>query len=164
MSKKLFTGIPEYVRITIYSQARYLLSFSNFNRDNDLDDIIQNLLLFYLDKFYKKDIPSEAYVVTSLRNEAKRLRKTKMYEHFGLFCSLEDLTECPEALKITNSFDGVEIDLLTSVVGEHLSDRENLVLKMILDGYSIDQIARTIHIAKASIYKILEKIKKFCKT
>ena len=161
MSNKLFAGIPEYVRITIYSQTRYLLSTSNFKRENDLDDIIQNLLLFYLENFYKKDAPSEAYVVASLQNEAKRLMKTKVRERFGLLFSLDDLTECPDELKVTNHFDRAEINLLISAVAEYLSDKENLVIKMILEGKSIDEIARTIHIAKATIYKIFEKIKNF---
>lgn len=161
MSNKLFAGIPEYVRITIYFQTRYLLSSSNFKRENDLDDIIQDLLLFYLETFYKKDIPSEAYVVTSLQNEAKRLMKTKVRERFGPLFSLEDLTEYPDELKVTNNFDNAEINLLISTVAEHLSDKENLVIKMILEGKSIDEIARTIHIAKATIYKIFEKIKNF---
>ena len=161
MSNKLFAGIPEYVRITIYSQTRYLLSTSNFKRENDLDDIIQNLLLFYLENFYKKDAPSEAYVVASLQNEAKRLMKTKVRERFGLLFSLEDLTECPDELRVTHHFDRAEINLLISAVAEHLSDKENLVIKMILEGKSIDEIARTIHIAKATIYKIFEKIKNF---
>jgi len=161
MSNKLFAGIPEYVRITIYSQTRYLLSTSNFKRENDLDDIIQDLLLFYLENFYKKDAPSEAYVVASLQNEAKRLMKTKVRERFGLLFSLEDLTECPDELRVTHHFDRAEINLLISAVAEHLSDKENLVIKMILEGKSIDEIARTIHIAKATIYKIFEKIKNF---
>lgn len=161
MSNKLFAGIPEYVRITIYSQTRYLLSTSNFKRENDLDDIIQDLLIFYLENFYKKDAPSEAYVVASLQNEAKRLMKTKVRERFGLLFSLEDLTECPDELRVTHHFDRAEINLLISAVAEHLSDKENLVIKMILEGKSIDEIARTIHIAKATIYKIFEKIKNF---
>lgn len=161
MSNKLFDGIPEYVKITIYSQTRYLLSSSNFKRENDLDDIIQDLLLFYLEKFYKKDAPSEAYVVISLQNEAKRLMKTKVHERFGLLFSLEDLTECPDELRVTHHFDRAEINLLISAVAEHLSDKENLVIKMILEGKSIDEIARTIHMAKATIYRIFEKIKNF---
>lgn len=87
--------------------------------------------------------------------------KTKVRERFGLLFSLEDLTECPDKLKVTNHFDSTEINLLISAVAEHLSDKENLVIKMILEGKSIDEIARTIHIAKATIYKIFEKIKNF---
>ncbi len=161
MINKLFIGIPNYVKFTIFSQVRYLLNSPNFNRNNDLEDIIQELLLFYLDKFYKKDVPSEAYIVKSIQNEAKRLMKTKVRERFGLSFSLEDLTECPDELMVTSHFESAEINLLLSAISKNLSYKENLVIKMILDGKTIDDIARTNHMAKATIYKIFEKIKNF---
>lgn len=161
MTNKLFDGIPQYVKITIYSQTRYLLRSFRYNRENDRDDIIQDLLLFYLENFHKKDIPSEAYVVASLQNEAKRLIKTKVRERFGLLFSLDDLMDTPDELKVTDSYDRSEINLLISAVAVHLSDKENLAIKLILEGKTIDEIARTIHMAKSTIYKIFEKIKNF---
>lgn len=62
MIKELFTDIPEYVRITIYSQTRRLLNYSFFDSSVDREDILQSLLLlFYIEKFRNKDIPSEFY-------------------------------------------------------------------------------------------------------
>lgn len=161
MSKKLFDGIPEYVRITIYAQTGRLLRNSHFIRDNDLEDIVQDLLLFYLERFHLRSIPSEAYVVVSLQNEAKRMLKTKMRERFGLSVCLEDITECPEALKVSNALAHSEINLLISSVAKHLSDRENQVLELILEGKTLDDIAKKYHISKNTIYKILDKLKKF---
>lgn len=48
--KHIFDGLPEYVRITILSQIRRLLSTSLFNYE-DREDLIQDLLLFYLKRF-----------------------------------------------------------------------------------------------------------------
>ena len=163
MTNKLFDGIPQYVKITIYSQTRYLLRSFRYNRENDRDDIIQDLLLFYLENFHKKDIPSEAYVVASLQNEAKRLIKTKVRERFGLLFSLDYLMDTPEELIVTNKFNDIEINLLISAVSDHLSDKENLIIKMILEGKTSDEITRFVHISKTTIYKTFEKIKIFLK-
>lgn len=54
MHQGLFVGIPEYVRIIIYSQTRKLLATSLYQRDNDMEDIVQDLLLFYLEKFIRR--------------------------------------------------------------------------------------------------------------
>lgn len=163
MNKKLFDGIPEYVRITIYAQTGRLLRNSNFIRTNDLDDIIQDLLLFYLENFHLRSIPSKAYVVTSLQNKAKRILKTKVRERFGLSFCLEDITECPEALGICDTFSYSETNLFIASISRHLSDKENQIIKMILDGKTLDDIAKNFHISKNSIYKLFDKIKNFCK-
>lgn len=152
--------MPEYVRITIYSQIRRLLSTSCFIRENDLDDITQDLILYYLEKFYQRKIPSEAYVVTSLQNEAKKLLRTKVRQRFGLYCSLEDLEEQGKTLKIDGGFEHCEMNLIISNAAKHLSERENHIIKMIGDGHTIDDISKHYHISKNTIYKIFEKIKK----
>ncbi len=160
MSNKLFTGIPEYVRVTIYSQTSRLLSNSNFIRGNDLEDVIQDLLLFYLETFYKKKIPSEAYVVKSIQNEAKRLLKAKVCEHFGLFVSLEDMDFCPDELKTSGGFENLGINLTVSEIACQLSERENLILEMIMKDHSLKEVTEEFHISKNTIYKLFEKIKK----
>lgn len=59
--KHIFDGLPEYVRITILSQIRRLLSTSLFNYE-DREDLIQDLLLFYLKRFYSIPNLDEALV------------------------------------------------------------------------------------------------------
>lgn len=93
MYDKLFDGIPDYVRITIFSCVRKLSTFANFNNHEDVQDLVQELLLFYIEHFYQREIPSDAYVVASLQNYAKKLLKTKMREPFGLFVYLDDEEE-----------------------------------------------------------------------
>ena len=85
MYDKLFVGIPDYVRITIFSCVRKLSTFANFNNHEDIQDLVQELLLFYIEHFHQREIPSDVYVVASLQNYAKKLLKTKMREPFGLF-------------------------------------------------------------------------------
>lgn len=50
MNLNIFNGLPQYVRITILSQIRRLLSTPIFSYE-DREDLIQELLLFYLKRF-----------------------------------------------------------------------------------------------------------------
>ena len=53
MYDKLFDGIPDYVRITIFSCVRKLSTFTNFNNHEDVQDLVQELLLFYIEHFHQ---------------------------------------------------------------------------------------------------------------
>ena len=160
MKNELFKGIPDYVRITIYSQTRYLMSFPFIYQSNDCDDIIQSLLLFYLSTFYRKKIVNEAYVVSSIRNEARRIIRTKMQDHFGPFFSLEDIVETPDEPINSSFFDKYEIDFIISSCIRNLSSKEISVIDKIYQGYSLEEITKEMHISKNTIYKIFEKIRK----
>ncbi len=162
MIKELFSDIPEYVRITIYTQTRRLLNYSFFDSSFDREDILQSLLVFYIEKFRNKDIPSESYVVTSIKNEATRLIKVKMREHLDLLISLDDIVETHEFIDNSANFHNKEFNVLISAISKQLDERERIVLKMILDGKTLDEISKNIHISKNTIYKIFNKIQKFC--
>lgn len=72
MNINVFDGLPKYVRITVLSQIRRLLSSGLFNCD-DTEDLTQEILLFYLKRFYHDPDPDEALVVHSLRQYASNL-------------------------------------------------------------------------------------------
>ena len=163
MYRDVFSGIPEYVRITICSQVKKLSNTIYFTSDNDKDDIIQDLLLFYIEQFYKKPIPSEAYVVTSLRNEAKKLIRTKVRKRFGLFLSLEDIDFGNGLATDGQEFNRCEWNMMLCQMTASLSEKEKSIISLILAEKSLDEIARTVHVSKATIYKLFEKIRIFCK-
>ena len=163
MRNELFKGIPDYVRITIYSQTSYLMSFPFIYQSNDCDDIIQSLLLFYLSTFYRKKIINEAYVVASIRNEARRIIRTKVREHFGPCFSLDDIVDTSDEPIIYNFFDKYDIDFILSSCLKRLTDEENSIIDKIYQGYSLEEIAKEKHISKNTIYKIFEKMRKIIK-
>lgn len=73
MKPPIFNGLPEYVRITILSQVRRLLSTPLFGYE-DREDLTQDLLLFYLKRFYVvPNPPDEALVVHGLKQYATNL-------------------------------------------------------------------------------------------
>ena len=89
MNLKIFNGLPTYVRITILSQIRRLLSTSVFNKE-DCEDIAQDLLLFYLKRFYTIPDADEALVVHSLKQYAINLLKKQCNRKDYLNSSFEE--------------------------------------------------------------------------
>lgn len=162
MYDKLFDGIPDYVRITIFSCVRKLSTFTNFNNHEDVQDLVQELLLFYIEHFHQREIPSDAYVVASLQNYAKKLLKTKMREPFGLFVYLDDEEEY-FSISSEDNYQQSELKALVKKAEQKLSPREMLVLDMILEDKTLEEITHKIHISKNTIYKIFEKLKKSLK-
>ena len=69
MNLDIFSGLPRYVRLTVYTQIRRLLTTGLFNYE-DQEDIAQDLLLFYLKKFYEVPDVDEALVVHALKQYA----------------------------------------------------------------------------------------------
>ena len=51
MNLDIFSGLPRYVRLTVYTQTRRLLSTQYFSYE-DREDIMQDLL-YYLEQYYK---------------------------------------------------------------------------------------------------------------
>lgn len=90
--KHIFDGLPEYVRITILSQIRRLLSTSLFNYE-DREDLIQDLLLFYLKRFYSIPNLDEALVVHALKQYASNLLAKRYHRRDFLCSSLADYAD-----------------------------------------------------------------------
>lgn len=88
MNPNIFNGLPTYVRITTLSQIRRLLSTPLFSSD-DKEDLTQDLLLFYLKRFYEIPDPDEALVVHSIKQYATNLL-TQRYHRRDFFIFLID--------------------------------------------------------------------------
>lgn len=164
MTPQVMDGIPTYVKISIYAQVRRLLSTPYFNSQNDREDLIQDLLLFYVAKFSKRiDEIDEALVVVSIRNYASNLLRSRFRQRIFLHSSLENMMEdgheddfayhATEALTF-------ETQKSLETILQSLDEREQQILMMIADGLSLNEIARRIKVSKNTIYKIFEKIKK----
>lgn len=159
MLTNIFAGIPDYVRITILAQVKLLMKTNLFS-ENDKEDVIQDLLLFYIKQFYKKTVPDEAYVVTSIQNQAKILIRTKVRRHFGLFLSLDDLDI---QLSAKDEFKSREVQIMFKQILDMLSEKEKPIILQLASGKSIEEVSRERHVAKITIYKLFEKIRNFSK-
>ena len=156
------TGLPAFVQITIVRETNFLLSHSLFSKD-EKDDIIQDLILYYLERFHRRTDFDEAYIVASLKNQALKLLRTKARQRFGLFLSLDDMETLPTGLIGDGGFSEIGFRILLSELSYGLKDKEQLILEMVQEGYSLDEIAKNYHISKNTIYKLFEKIKEIYK-
>ena len=89
MNSNIFSGLPEYVRMTILSQIRRLLSTPLFSYE-DREDILQDLLLFYLKRFYEVPDADEALVVHAVKRYASDLLIKRYQRRDFLYSSLAD--------------------------------------------------------------------------
>lgn len=157
MNLKIFNGLPTYVRITILSQIRRLLSTSLFNYE-DSEDIAQELLLFYLKRFYTIPDVDEALVVHSLKQYTTNLLKKRCNRRDYLHSSLDYDTFDEEFFLATQDYDNITKTTL-SMYAEQFDDREKQIFELLYEGYSANQISATLHIHKRVIRRFVEKLR-----
>ena len=157
MNFKIFNGLPAYVRITILSQIRRLLSTSLFNYE-DSEDIAQELLLFYLKRFYTIPDVDEALVVHSLKQYTTNLLKKRCNRRDYLHSSLDYDTFDEEFFLATQDYDNITKTTL-SMYAEQFDDKEKQIFELLYEGYSANQISATLHIHKRVIRRFVEKLR-----
>lgn len=86
-----------------------------------------------------------------------------MRKRFGLFLSLEDIDFGNGLATDGQEFKQCEWNMLLRLMSTELSEKEKCIISLILAEKSLDEIARTVHVSKATIYKLFEKIRNFCK-
>ena len=159
MNQKIFSGLPEYVRISVLAQVRKLISTNLFHY-NDQEDIVQELLLHYLQRFYSIPNVDEALVVHSLKQYALNMYRKRKRSGAHLTSSLdyelfdEDFFYCENK----DCFTSTEVNEIFDMAA---SDKMKLVLRRIMEGESISEISIKYHVSKKTIYSFFKKIKNF---
>lgn len=159
MNPNIFNGLPMYVRITILSQIRRLLSTPLFSSE-DKEDLAQDLLLFYLKRFYEIPDPDEALVVHSIKQYATNLLTQRYHRRDFLYSSLTDYEVDGEFSFLNSSDNDFDENVLIIEINKMADAKEKKILQMIGDGYSINQIAVQMHIHKRVIRRLFEKLRK----
>lgn len=161
MTLQIMKGIPAFVRASIYAQTRRLLSTPYFDPARDREDLIQDLLLFYAGKFYNlAEDPDEAVVVTAIRHYASNLLRSRFRERLFLHASLEELMERGHGGDFSYIPDSLNATLCLEHLLKPLRPREQRIMLMISEGFSLNEVSRKEKISKNTIYRIFEKIKK----
>lgn len=162
MNLNIFNGLPAYVRITILSQIRRLLSTHLFSSE-DKEDIAQDLLLFYLKRFYEVPDPDEALVVYALKQYATNLLVKKYRCRDFLCSSLADFDADEEFSFGASTVTNYGASILINELMQFATDKERKILYLIAAGYSINQISASLHIHKRVVRRLFEKIRKYLK-
>lgn len=157
MNLKIFSGLPEYVRITILSQIRRLLATNLFTYE-DREDIAQELLLFYLKRFYTVPDVDEALVVHSLKQYTINLLKKRCNRRDYLHSSLDYETFDEEFFLASHDYDNITRTTL-SMYAEQFDAKEKQIFELLYEGYSANQISVALHIHKRVIRRFVEKLR-----
>ncbi|MBR2922304.1 MAG: hypothetical protein IKC10_03180 [Alphaproteobacteria bacterium] len=163
MLKKHSSGIPPKIEMYIRIQIARLHK-TNLFQIQERDDLFQDLALFYLEHFYKKDvdIPDELLFI-ALRRQANHLIRSRLRSiRSGVFFneSLNSMFE-ENGIEIRSDFclEDLENKIDINIKLESLSQKEKSIINLLLKGCSIEKITKTLHLSNSTVYKVLSKIK-----
>ena len=163
MLKRHNGGIPPKIEMYIRIQITRMLR-TNLFQNQEREDLQQELALFFIEHFYKKDvdIPDELLFI-ALRRQANHLIRSRIRGiQSGVFFneSLNSMSE-ENGIEIRSDFclEDLEnkIDINTKL--ESLSQKEKSIINLLLKGCSIEKITKTLHVSNSTVYKVLSKIK-----
>ena len=163
MLKKHSGGIPPKIEMYIRIQIARLHK-TNLFQIQERDDLFQDLALFYLEHFYKKDVdvPDELLFI-ALRRQANHLIRSRLRSiRSGVFFneSLNSMSE-ENGIEIRSDFclEDLENKIDINIKLESLSQKEKSIINLLLKGCSIEKITKTLHLSNSTVYKVLSKIK-----
>lgn len=95
MAQNLFNGLPPRVVTYIKIHLRYIFSTGLFSYQ-EREDLIQDLVLFYLERFYrKKEVPDD-YLFVSIKTKAQQILRTRLRQLQSGFFVTESLNSMCE--------------------------------------------------------------------
>lgn len=159
MKPDIFSGLPMYVRQTILSQIRRLLSTPLFTKD-DREDLMQDLLLFYLKRFYSSPETEEALVVHAIRQYTTTLIIQRYRRRDFMNSSLSDYSDEEFFCAEDTSSQAFNRALIKEIMDQIDSKKVKMALRMVLRGSTFDEASKHLHVSKETIYKFFKKIKK----
>ena len=161
MGQYLFDGLPPKVVTYIKIHLRYIYSTGLFSYQ-EREDLIQDLVLFYLERFYrKKDVPDE-YLFTAVKTKAQqilRARLRKMQSGFLATVSLNSMCEEDDFEPASNfSLADLENEIAIKEIRDFLSDKQNKFIDLILEGKTAEEARAELHISHTVLHDIQDRI------
>lgn len=162
MAQNLFNGLPPKVATYIKIHLRYIFSTGLFSHQ-EREDLIQELVLFYLEQFYRKKEVSDEYLFIAIKTKAQkilraRLRKTQSF--FFATESLNDLSETGFEPASDFSLSDLENEISIRELRSFVSEKEWQFVKFILLGFTNDEATTLAHVSKNVLENIRRKIKR----
>lgn len=163
MTQNLFNGLPPRVVTYIKIHLRYIFSTGLFSYQ-EREDLIQDLVLFYLERFYrKKEVPDD-YLFVSIKTKAQQILRTRLRQLQSGFFATESLNSMceEEGFEPTSDFslstleNEISIRELKSIV----SDKEWQFIRLILFGFTNDEATSKAHVSKNVLGNIREKVRR----
>lgn len=163
MPKQNSGGLPPkiemYIRIHVASLYK-----TNLFQYQERDDLLQELALFYIERFYKKeDIPDELLFIALKRKAQQILRSRLLSMKSGVFFneSLNSMSE-EKGFELTSKFclEDLENEIDLKHLLKMLSEKEQEFIKRLFQGEKLNDVYQSLKMSKGTPKRIAEKIKK----
>ena len=161
MSKYLLDGLPPKVVTYIKVHLRHIYSTGLFSYQ-EREDLIQDLVLFYLERYYRKDDVPDALLFTAFRTKANHLIRTRLRDlQSGLFTTGSLNSMCQdEGFEPESSFSLADLEAHLTVIElkNSISEKEQKFVDLVLQGNTVDDAISMAHVSKNIIYILRDKM------
>lgn len=160
MSQFLFNGLPPKVVTYIKIHVRYLFSTGLFNYQ-EREDLIQDLVLYYLEFIKKKGVKIPDNVLfMAIKSKAMHLGRTRLREMQSGFLNDTTSDDMFEAIEYENS-DNFSLSEIENKIEfedrrKFLTDKQKHFIDLVLDG---EQVTKAMKKAKVS-HKTMDLIER----
>ena len=163
MKQKNELGIESKIKGYINISVSYLLK-RNYFQKSEIEDIKQDLWLFYYEKLYPRrtSLPDD-YVFSCIIGKAKHILRSRLkLIQAGLFfsASLNDMQEDGWEPVSTNISLEIEKDIFWKDFKKNLTLEEQELIDLVLAGYTVREIARLKHSSLHILERFVKKMKK----
>ena len=162
MNKYLFDGLPPTVVTYIKVHLRHMYSTGLFD-SQEREDLIQDLVLFYLERFYHvTDVP-EGYLFISFKTKAQQIVRTRLREMQAGFFDKESLNSMSEDEGFEPASDfslsDLEDQIAFNEVKELLTDKQKQFVDLIIQGETTRNARSKLHVTHKIMSSIEKRIK-----
>ena len=161
MGQYLFDGLPPKVMTYIKIHLRYIYSTGLFNYQ-EREDLIQDLVLFYLDRFYRKNEMPDDYVFIAIKTKALQILRTRLRQMQSGFLntgSLNSMCEEDGFEPLANfTLADLENTIAIKEMRNFLSDKQNKFIDLLLEGKTAEEARAELHISHTVFQDIQRQI------
>ena len=138
MSKYLLDGLPPKVVTYIKVHLRHIYSTGLFTHQ-EREDLIQDLVLFYLERYYNHDAVPDGLLFTAFRTKANHLIRTRLRDlQSGLFTTGSLNSMFDDGFEPEAEFCLTDIERAISIdeIMDALSEKEQHFINLLLQGHT----------------------------
>ena len=161
MSKYLFDGLPPNVVTYIKVHLRRIYSTGLFD-SQEREDLIQNLVLFYLELIHKLNDVPDIKIFLALKTKADHIMRTRLRELQSGFLSTRSLNDMLEddGWEPEDKFCLADIEnkIELKQLRKFLSDKQNRFIDLIFSGETVRNARDKLGISHTVVKDIEEKI------
>lgn len=164
MSKINKREIPAYIHKFINIHLTRLMRTGCFSYQ-EKDDLTQDLLLFYVDKFFwLEQSPPEELIFIALKRECGHILRSRfrfLKSGGNKHITLDELDMGGIVLSDDVSLEQIENQIAMKETINKSYSKEAKIIEMLMQGYSVREISKELHVSFSTISMLYKKDEKF---